>query len=596
MLRIFLLYGSASEFYPSAFFNGMDFRLATYTGGPTYAPDHLGVLRSPGSNKPACQGFRLATTVADGAVLGPELVADHSASKWLPQGSNLVSQDGTAVKITYVDSTYGATLFLRSTTGFLTAAPLLGERLLVGFKAKINMGVAKSRVFSNSTSEMFLITTSLTNAFTDYSVEFTINDVHAGYIAIDFIYLSAGEVVWITDISVKKVIPTYVSTDSSGNPIVASTPQKTVTYSTDWLSKTFAETFDKFDISDPLKAPGFLCEPVRTNKCTCRKSNPVDTSGLAASTINVTISVVSDPDILSSIYRDQCNTGKVYKAVWTGAAYIEISGAVANVNKHSSSIVAKVSNIIGSAVQFGLGNSTPKTTIVGAEYSKYLQENVTPYDSVTKLVLYKSDGTGECYFILPQLEEGAFATSHICKASDGTDPLTSLVRAATIASFPTAGKIPVNDFAIRMIVVPRASGQSGVYLFGSYVDANNYTAILVSPTEITLRKRLAGVNTDATVAITHTKDTPLDLILYASQSTGTRISARAFSASWGAFTDGAVNSTEAGKANAQIAANYRLGDLNGSQFTGNISLFDSVPIPDGITDPMLWAKTHWGVA
>ena len=119
----------------------------------------------------------------------------------------------------------------------------------------------------------------------------------------------------------------------------------------------------------------------------------------------------------------------------------------------------------------------------------------------------------------------------------------------------------------------------------------------MSSIKILGRKRVGGLYIDSEVYITHATNIPIDLITCFSAATGTQISARAFSSSWVAFTDGEVNSTEAAKANAQIAGTYQLGALNGSsQLTGNISLFDCVPIPSGITDPMAWAKTHWGVA
>lgn len=381
MLRLFLLYGSASESYPSAFFNGLDFRLATYTGGPTYAADNLGVLRSPGANKPACQGFRL---------------------------------DGT----------------------------------------------------------------------------------------------------------------TYVTTDSSGDPIVARTPQKTVTYSTDWLSKTFAETFDKFDIADPLKAPGFLCEPVRTNYALNSATPATHTTGTLA--------------------------------VGTYTLWQEGTG----------SFVATAGTAVGT---FGTAsNGTPATITI----------------TTAGTVVLTASGTNTWI----QLELGAFKTSRIYTTS------APMVRAATTPSFPTAGKIPVNDFAIRMIVVPRASGQSSVYLFGCRLDASNYVSIFMTATDCYIRKIVSGTVSIATVSFIHNINVPIDIIAVYS-SFGMRIAVRSFTTSWGTFVNGAVNSTSAAKDNAQIGSTYQLGALNGnSQFTGNISSFDCVPIPAGTTDQMAWAKTHWGVA
>lgn len=508
--------GIPDDLYPSAFFNGMDFRLATYTGGPTYVPDHIGVLRSPGANRPAVQGMRLATTVADGAVLGPEKAVNgsfDSATGWNIGSSAWSISDGKATLAT--TSVYGSSI--TQNIGYVA-----NSIVQISIELDVTGGTIELWISSDTSTDYRVA--SYTSATSGSHTFVTSRAGSKGTLYIRT--LSSGSSGSVYNISVKEVIPTYVTTDSSGNPIIDSTPQKTVTYSEDWATKSFAETFDKFDISDPLKAPGFLCEPVRTNYA------------------------------LNSATPATHTTGSL--AVGTYTLWQDGTG----------SIVATAGTAVGT---FGTASDgTPAGITI----------------TTSGTVVLTASGTNTWV----QLERGAFKTSRIPTTT------ATATRAATVASFPTAGKIPVNDFAIRMIVVPSTSGQSGVYLFGSYVDANNYTAILVSPTEITLRKRLAGVNTDATVIITHTEDTPLDLILYASQSTGMQISARAFSSSWGAFTDGAVNSTEAAKANAQIAATYRLGDLNGSQFTGHVSLFDSVPIPTGTTDPMAWAKTHWGVA
>ena len=190
-----------------------------------------------------------------------------------------------------------------------------------------------------------------------------------------------------------------------------------------------------------------------------------------------------------------------------------------------------------------------------------------------------------------QLELGAFKTSRITTVS------AAVTRQGTVLGFPTAGKIRPNNMAFLQTVVPRASGQSGVYLFGNYTNANNYTAVIVDVTTITYRKRIAGVNTDATVSITHAKDTPLQMLSVGTES-GMRVAVRVYSdGAWLAWTDGTLNSSDGAKANAIIAANYQLGALNSaSQFTGNLSELDTRLVPNGIADPLSWAKQQFGVA
>lgn len=560
---------------PSAFFNGMDFRLSTYTGGPTYALNHLGGLSSPGSNRPAIEGMRLITTVEDGAVLGPELTAPTKSGE---DAENYIEVLGG-----------GRYRFI----GDGGTASMLRYSISVGRRYKITLSnvvrVAGSLKCSDTTDGGVF-----SSVIADFTTEYTV----IGDTLLDIVRGVAGQPIDITvTISVKEVIPTYLNTGESGDPIIASTPQKTVTYNTDWTAKIFAETFDKFDISNPLKAPGWLCEPVRTNKCTCRKANPVDISnvskvGDAASVL----SVVDDTAALEAagLKLFLCTSGKVYKlnnSAGVGYAAAVIAGACANTNPHSVSIYTRITGGTGE-VKF---NNAVVSTITLSEYSKLKGESINPADATKTLSIVALAGA-IVYFILPDLQEGAFATSPICKAADGSDPLTSLTRAATIASFPTAGKIPVNNFAIRMIVVPRATGQD-CYVISSRKDASNSCSIAISPDAVSAIKRSGGINTYASSSVTHASGIPIDILFVSTSSGGMQISSRIYPGVWGIFTESTANNTEAAKADAQIGLTYQLGALNSTaQFIGNISLFDCVPIPSGITDPMAWAKTHWGVA
>lgn len=255
--------------YPSAFFNGLDFTNATYTGGPTIVADNTGALVNAGTNKPGVMGARLdgsiwydtaldgtpivastsqptrvgviATTIAEGATLGQELVVDCTASKWTASGSNTVEQDGDAVKITYVDSNIGAKYFLRSSNGALLAVSLYGARLYITFRAKINSGAAKAQVTSGSSARTFTFA-DLTTEFVEYSVEFKNQDIHGGYWNITFLNFSTTEVIWVKDVSVKIVYPTYIA------PFF-----------------TPGTTFKRYSSANPTTMPGWLCEPARTN-------------------------------------------------------------------------------------------------------------------------------------------------------------------------------------------------------------------------------------------------------------------------------------------------------------------------------------------
>lgn len=491
---------------PSAFFNGMDFRLAAYTGGPTYELDHLGVLRSPGANRWAVRGMRLEW------VEGPELVVNGmfnvDISSW-----TLTTGDGVA---SWVNGRLRASGGIGNSFYTQTITTVSGKRYKITY-TPYNVSGTK---FSVRVGGVFL--SAATTDFNPVVTEFTATSTSTLIELIAY----AEEVIEFDNVSVKELTPTYLNTDESGNPIVPSNPQKTVTYNTDWTAKTFAETFDKFDISDPLKAPGWLCEPVRTNYALNSATPVTHTTG------TLTVGTYT---------------------LWQEGA---------------GSITATAGTAIGT---FGTAsNGTPATITI----------------TTAGTVVLTASGTNTWV----QVELGAFKTSRIYTTT------TPMVRAATVASFPTAGKIPVNNFAIRMIVVPRASGQSAE-LFGSYIAADNYISLFTNATDIYFRKRKSAVSTEVNAVLANTVDVPIYIIITSSSSAGMQVSARAYSSSWGAFANGIANTSTGAKENAQIGLTYQLGALNSTaQFVGNISLFDCVPIPSGITDPMAWAKTHWGVA
>lgn len=395
----------------------------------------------------------------------------------------------------------------------------------------------------------------------------------------------------------------YFDTTSTGLPLLPSVNQPTRTFDAGFTTSTPAANYKKYTRVNPaVDLPGYLCEPARTNKVTCRKANPVDTSGVTKSGDAASVlSVVDDTAALTAAgLMGVCSSGKVYKldnSAGSIDAYARIDAPTGNTNIHSYSAFARsTTSTGGSSVYLATMDLNTFTTIVGPSYAPYKVNGSAIVNISSKIGLGCAAGH-TVYFILPQLEEGAFATSPIAKLADGSEPLTAITRQGTVLSFPTAGKIRNNDVAFLQTIVPRATGQSGIYVFGNYTDTNNYTAVIVDATTVTYRKRIAGANTDATVSITHAKDIALQ-ILRVGASTGMQIAARTYSGgAWSAWTNGELNSSDGAKANAIIAANYQLGALNSaSQFTGNLSEIDTRLVPNGIADPLSWAKQQFGVA
>lgn len=288
-----------------------------------------------------------------------------------------------------------------------------------------------------------------------------------------------------------------------------------------------------------------------------------------------------------------CNTGKVYKldnSLGVANAYA-YSSTCGNLNAHSFSVYARGNGFLSEGWALTNFANIPSTSA----YTLIKGENKTPLHVNAGWAIVCAAGQ-VTYFILPQLEEGAFCTSPIAKLQDGTDPLTSLTCAGTVLSYPTLGKIRSNNMAFRLLVVPRASGQVDTRVFSCALSPGSISLHLL-PTSLRFMYNNLTVFSEAVVAYTHLKDIPFEVIGIKSSNYGMIIAVRYYSGSWSEWINGPGVTTVDAKSNYPIGASYQIGSLSSvNQFTGNISELDILFIPDGITDPMAWAKAQWGIA
>jgi hypothetical protein len=128
-------------------------------------------------------------------------------------------------------------------------------------------------------------------------------------------------------------------------------------------------------------------------------------------------------------------------------------------------------------------------------------------------------------------------------------------QAATVTQYVSSGNVPTNDFTVYgetsfPVLQPAAS----YFLWASYVDASNYTAVLWDGTNLIARKRIAGSNHDATKALTPTAGTRFKWAARFTSTTGTDI-----------FHTGAIGTNDATNAACQIGAAFQIGaDGNGA--------------------------------
>jgi hypothetical protein len=166
---------------------------------------------------------------------------------------------------------------------------------------------------------------------------------------------------------------------------------------------------------------GILVEEARTNKGTSHNANPTEAAGFVGNPVNMSksgdaagiLSVVDDAAALAAAgLSGACTSGKAYKLDNTAGAanaIASINGTVGNLNAHAFSCYARATAGSGSVGRSG--SSVGAATFSSSAYAR-ASAVLTP-TATTEVLRVQALPGAVVYFILAQLEEGAFATSPI---------------------------------------------------------------------------------------------------------------------------------------------------------------------------------------
>jgi lysophospholipase L1-like esterase len=697
----------------------------TYTGGPLTATDYEGNLVTSPAGTPALEGGRLATTVAEGAMLGPELLLPLNFSSWSDSG-------GVASK--------SADTFTTTSAG--------------GVRIDSSILASKRYLFqvSGTTTDADMTLRSY-NSISSYGQklgggEFTFS----GEITVPnsglYFRNNGAATTDISSFSIREVIPTWLDTELDGTPIQPSISTPTRSGTKRWYQEPFASPF------------GYSNWPARTNKVTCRKFNPVDTTNITKSgAATAVLSVIDDSVLLAklennlvfvgdsitnhygiaaedgfaslvaaenttktnlgvnsaeiydetatykswiddaaevdntlttnknilvvllgtndithapgksavdthtdlqtfcqarksagwivivctnldrqtvgatindynelirlnyatyanfmcdfrvddrlsdysngsyfidSVHPNEaghaimsellspsissalglgenlsliCTTGKVYEIDNTNdlavAAYANISGLTGNTNIHALSIYTR--KVVGTGGTLRKLKASASQVAFNTTY--YAKVKLVDVVAVDDQLTIRCDAGSKIRFILPQLEEGAFATPPIFDPLN--DSLTSITRAATNLTLPTAGILPVNDFGIWGEVIPGASGQpSFAMFFCSYVDPTNDVRVTQPTTgaQIRFEKKINNTSHALFDLYAPAKDAPFQYQAFQSRVYGMGIRVKQQGGAWSAWT---LKDDADGRLDATIASTYQVGARNNaSHFAG----------------------------
>lgn len=155
--------------------------------------------------------------------------------------------------------------------------------------------------------------------------------------------------------------------------------------------------------------------------------------------------------------------------------------------------------------------------------------------------------------------------------------------------------------AFRMIVTPRGADGVKARIFSMYKDATAEFMLCLNATDINFGKQVGSQWADVYLysADYNKKGVPVELIFIHTASYGMALCARRYTTNeWSPWTTAPVNNAANAKTDCVLASNYVLGvrGAGGWPLVGNINLFDTLLIPTGITDPLAWAKSQWGIA
>lgn len=145
-----------------------------------------------------------------GLVLGPELVDAQSASAWDAEGSNTVVDDGSEVKVTYVSSSVGAYLAFTDAKALNTTL-VVGKTYQVEFECRAT-GDVLVYVWTGAANAGGITVGSTKQK---YSGKFVAASATAAKLAIAG--MGAGEVVWVSSISVRELPGNHAFQATSAN-------------------------------------------------------------------------------------------------------------------------------------------------------------------------------------------------------------------------------------------------------------------------------------------------------------------------------------------------------------------------------------------
>lgn len=175
----------------------------------------------------------------------------------------------------------------------------------------------------------------------------------------------------------------------------------------------------------------------------------------------------------------------------------------------------------------------------------------------------------------------------------------AVTRNGQILTYAVAGRLPTNNFAMRVITRPTAydlAVSATPTFFQSFLNSSNYIMVYANGTSINWFKRVAATSTYISVTLPAAIQPNIvyDMLVLQTASYGMHLAVRYYgSGTWTAWTDcSAPNTTTAGQAAAVLGTNLQVGV---NSYAGQMLLTEIRRLPTGLATPLAYVKTLFGV-
>ena len=166
--------------------------------------------------------------------------------------------------------------------------------------------------------------------------------------------------------------------------------------------------------------------------------------------------------------------------------------------------------VVGSLVAIGVGYASVTSRITACSNGFYRCDFSGVSSSDTTCTPYIFADTANAAIGTPSagqviyIYEAQIEKDKLFRSSTIPTTTVAVTRNATVLSYPSAGNLLAASGSITQEVTWTHAQSGTSYIFGSYVDASNYTALFHDGTNAVMRLRVGGTNYDATLAMNYT--------------------------------------------------------------------------------------------